>query len=367
TKHQRNAAQKMNQLSQQMSMNLQQMQQEQTAEDIEVLRQVLNNLVQLSFEQEKLLETTNTTNRKNPKFPELIGQQKKLKDDFSVIEDSLMALSKRQPAIKNIIHKEIAAINENMDISIDHLLSMNTVGIVPSKAKNNATSRQQYAMTSMNNLALLIAESLNQLMQQLQNQKAGNDKPCNNPGGSGGGMSMQKIRSMQESLNQQLQKMKDQMGKGQQNNGENNRNSMSEQFAKMAAKQEAIRRALQQYLDELQKQGMHEKGKLGDVLKEMEKTEEELVNKIINNQTLNRQKEIKTRLLESEKAEQEQEQEEKRESKEAKNYIFSNPKLFLEYNKLKDKEVEMLQFSSPSLTPFYKNVISDFLLKLEVE
>ena len=51
----------------------------------------------------------------------------------------------------------------------------------------------------------------------------------------------------------------------------------------------------------------------------MEQTETDLVNKIINNETIKRQKEILTRFLESEKAEKERELDEKRESNEAKN------------------------------------------------
>ena len=98
---------------------------------------------------------------------------------------------------------------------------------------------------------------------------------------------MKQIQQRQQSLNQQLKKMKEDMEKGQQQQGK--RNSMNEQFARMAAEQEAIRRALGQYMQELQKQGLKDAGQLSELMKQMEKTEEELVNKIISNNTLKRQ------------------------------------------------------------------------------
>jgi hypothetical protein len=92
----------------------------------------------------------------------------------------------------------------------------------------------------------------------------------------------------------------------------------------------------------------------------MEKTETDLVNKILNNETLKRQQEILTRLLESEKAEKQRELDEKRESNEGKIQNYSNPNQFLEYNKLKSKEVELLKTVPPSLKPYYKNKVNEY-------
>ena len=142
---------------------------------------------------------------------------------------------------------------------------------------------------------------------------------------------------------------------------------MNEKFARMAAEQEAIRKALGEYMQELQKQGLKEKGNLNDLMKQMEKTEEELVNKILNNNTIKRQEDIKTRLLESEKAEREREEEERRESREAKNQIYSNPSQFLEYKRITEKEQEMLRYSTPLLHLFYKNKVNEYMIKQEAQ
>jgi len=92
----------------------------------------------------------------------------------------------------------------------------------------------------------------------------------------------------------------------------------------------------------------------------MEQTEKDIVNKQISNETMKRQQDILTRLLESEKAEREREQDEKRKSNEAKNEILSNPERFLEYKRMKEKELELLNTVPPSLTPFYKEKVNNY-------
>jgi hypothetical protein len=360
---QQKASDQMEELSDKLSDMVDEMMEEQIAEDIMTLRQILKNLIHLSFEQEALMKTAQKISRQDPKYPDIINKQNLLRRDFQVIEDSLVALGKRQTAIQGVVSKEISAIKENMEQSITNFLAVHTVGIVNRNGKDQAVERQQYAMTSLNNLALLLAEALDDMKDQQSQQKAGKGKQCKNPKNGGGGKSVKNIRERQQSLNQQLQKMKDGMQKGEQQDGK--RNSMSEQFARMAAEQEALRKALGEYMQELQKQGLKDKGNMSDLMKEMEKTEEELVNKILNSATLKRQEEIKTRLLESEKAEREREEEERRESKEVKNQIYSNPSLFLEYKRLTEKEQEMLRYSTPLLQLFYKNKVNEFMIKQE--
>jgi hypothetical protein len=359
---QKNASDKMEKLSDKLSDMMDGMMEEQIEEDIMTLRQILKNLMHLSFEQEALMNSAKPVSRQDPKFQEIINSQNNLKRDFQVIEDSLVALGKRQTAIQSVVSKEISSIKGNMDEAVTNFLDINTINAFNRTGKDKAIEKQQYAMTSMNNLALLLAEALDNMKDQQNQQKSAKGKQCNKPKKGGGGQSMKQLRQRQQSLNQQLQKMKEEMQQGQQ---QGKRNSMSEQFARMAAEQEAIRRALGEYMQELQKQGLKEGGNLSELMKQMEKTEEELVNKILNNNTLNRQEDIRTRLLESEKAERERDEEERRESNEAKNQNYSNPSQFLEYKRLNEKEQEMLRYTTPVLQLFYKNKVNEFLIKKE--
>ena len=362
SKSQKSAAQKMEEMSQKMQQAKQE--EEQDGEDEQALRQILENLLAVSFAEEELMNKIKVVDRANPQYLKLIQQQKKIKDDAKMIEDSLFALSKRQPKIEAYVNREIADINSNMTKALRFMEDRNT---------GEAASRGQYVMTAVNNLALLLSESLKQMQQQQQQSK--NSKPgsgsCKKPGGTGSKPSMSKMKAMQEQINKQIEKMKEQMAKEKGKEGDKGKEKgqnkpgggeggMSEGLAKLAAQQEALRRELQKAADKMGKDGKQGNGGLSKLAEEMEKTENDLVNKTISQETLRRQQEILTRLLEAEKAERERELDEKRESQAPKNEIFRNQNQFLEYNTLKQKEAELLQTIPPSLNQFYKNKVNEY-------
>ena len=97
----------------------------------------------------------------------------------------------------------------------------------------------------------------------------------------------------------------------------------------------------------------------------MEENEKDIVNKNITQETIRRQREIMTRLLEHEKAEHEREFDEKRESQEAKSQEISNPSEFFEYNNLKQKEAELLRTVPPTMNSFYKDKVNEYFNQVE--
>lgn len=137
---------------------------------------------------------------------------------------------------------------------------------------------------------------------------------------------------------------------------------MSEDLAKMAAEQERIRRALQDMQDKLKQEGGKSLG--DDIPGKMEQTEMDLVNKQITEQTIRRQKEILTRLLESEKSMREQDMDEERKGEAAKDYQKEIPRAFEEYLRLKEKEVELLKTMPPKLYPYYKKEVNEYFKRL---
>ena len=173
------------------------------------------------------------------------------------------------------------------------------------------------------------------------------------------------MREVQQQRNQQIQKIKEE-GTAP-SKSKNSRNAaQSEGFARMAAQQEAIRRMMDQYQDQMKEQGMGNSKEIKEMMEQMETTETELVNKIITQQTIDRLKEIETRLLKHEKAELKREQEEKRESREGKDINNRNPEDFLEYNKLQDKEIELLRTVPPDLRPYYKEKVNQYFYQFEL-
>lgn len=368
SKSQKSAAQKMKKMSEKLSKMQQEMEEEAQSEDIDKLRGILENLLQLSFGQEALMGELSKAKTNDPQFFKINQKQKKLHDDSKMIEDSLVALSKRVPKIQAVVNREISAINMNMEKAIEEIKEAPTPSFDGKNHKEEGLSRQQFAMTSINNLALM----LNEALMQMQADAKPKDGPpgsgsCKKPGGAGKKPSAAGMRKMQEQLNQQIKKLKEGMEKGGNKPGDKpgkGGSGMSQELAQLAAQQEAIRKEFQKMADQINKDGKGGGG-MSKLAEKMEETETDLVNKMISQETINRQEEILTRLLESEKAEKEREMDEKRQSNEAKNETFSNPNEFLEYNRLKEKETELLKTVSPSLNPFYKSKVNQYFNNFE--
>jgi hypothetical protein len=164
------------------------------------------------------------------------------------------------------------------------------------------------------------------------------------------------MRQLQQQLNDQLQKMKEGMNKPGGMQGKQS----SEQLARMAAQQEMIRSQIQKLMNEMMKEGDGNSGNLRNIANKMEQTESDLVNRNISAETIRRQQEILTRLLEAEKAERERGLDEQRESNENKKELTRNISSFDQYNKLIRQETELLKTIPPSLKPFYKNMVKEY-------
>ncbi len=347
--HQKKAAEEMKEMGEQMEEEMDAMTAEKQEEDYNTLRQILENLVTVSKDQERLMKEFKAVGGYNPKFVELAQQQKKLRDDTKIIEDSLFALSKRVIQIQSFINKEIGLVNNNMDKAIENLGFRN----IPSLVNN-----QQYVMTSLNNLALMLSDVLKQMQEDMKNAKP--NPNCKNPKpGKSKKPSMKEMKEMQEKMNKEMEEMmKKGSGKG--------KGCSSQEIAKMAAQQAALRKKLRDLQKELEKEGNGKK--LGDLQKTqelMDEVEKEIVNKKITEETLRRQREILTRLLDHERAEKEQEQDEERKSNEGKEVRRELPPSLQEYLKQQQKGQELLRSVSPGLNPYYKEKVKEYFKSLE--
>ncbi|MEY3417928.1 MAG: hypothetical protein RL308_952 [Bacteroidota bacterium] len=347
-KSQKSAAQKMKQMAQQMADMQQKMADAEAEENIEALRAILENLLKLSFDQEELMKSFKNVNQSDPLYVQLSQAQVKLKGDAQVIEDSLFALSKRVVKIKLFITKEVGLMNDYIDESVKS---------IKQRRADVAAGKQQYAMTSINNLALMLSNVLKQMQDQAANAKQG-DGMCNKPGKKPGAKPGKKpgLGELQKQLNAQMKELGKKGKSGQQ---------MSEELAKMAARQEMIRNALKELENELGQDGNKAGGNLSKLAEKMEKTEEELINRQITQQTIERQQEIMTRLLEAEKAVREKDTEERRESEVAKQQNVSIPPSFNKYLKQKEKQIEFLKTVSPNFTQYFKQEVGDYFKKIE--
>jgi hypothetical protein len=327
------------------------MQQQQQTEDLQALRQLLDNLIKLSFDQESLLEELASVPTGNPRYVELVQEQFRLREDAEMVEDSLLALASRVFEISTFVTRELADMNRHMDKGIEQLAE---------RRVGEGRVEQQFVMTSLNNLALMLNEVMDQMMEQMANQMPGNQM-CQKPGsGKPGAQGKPQMGKMQEQLNKQLQQLKDGQQPGQ-------RNPLgAKQFAQMAARQAAIRQALDQLAQQMQ--GGGEDGELAREMKEiadqMEKTEEDLVNKVFENGTLMRQQQILTRLLEAEEAMREREISPKRESNTAEEISPAIPPSLEEYLKKRQSEIDLFKTVPADLKPYYRQLVEEYLNNL---
>ena len=361
SENQKEAADQMEQLSKKLEAMQQESEEEENEVNVKALREILDNLVSSSFDQEKTMQTVRGLNTSDPSYVLQTQKQRDIKDNLKMIEDSLYALSKKVPQIQSVVNKEIQAINFNVGKSIESLGERRTA---------EANRNQQFAMTSINNLALMLNEALDQLQQAQQNGKPGSKGKKK--------QSLSQLSKMQEQLNKNMQKAREEMQKqaaqkkqgqqpgqqpGQDNKGqqgEGQGQGMSEQLARMAREQQMIRQAMQEINRLENKDGRQGLGNLDQLMKEMEQTETDLVNKKIQQETLNRQQEILGKLLQADKAEREREQDDKRESREGV-LVAPDQKIILqEYQKIKQTETDLLKTVPPSLNSFYKIKVGDY-------
>lgn len=346
---QKKAAQKMREMSQQMSGQMQSGQMQQMQEDMESLRQLLENLVGLSFEQEDLIDDFDASEVNTPRYVELVQDQFKIKDDFSLVEDSLRALSKRVFQIETFVTEKVTEINENLDESIAEL---------EERRKAQAGDHQQRTMKNLNDLALMLSETMNQMQQQMAGMMSGSQM-CNKPSQGQGQQPQDKISEGQQKLNQEIQQKGKQGGQGGENPG-----LSAEEFAKLAARQAALRKALEEKQKQMREQGRGSK-ELQDIIDEMDKVEIDLVNKQLRNETMKRQQEILTRLLRHEKAERQREYDQQRKSEIAQEQERQLPPALEEYIKQRKAELELYKTVSPALKPYYKNLVEEYFKELK--
>lgn len=357
--NQKSAADKMDELANQIEQDMNESELEEITEDIAVLRQILDNLVELSFDQEDVMVKTQKTNTRSPNFSGIVLKQHQIQENMKYVEDSLLSLARRQLSVKPFITKEVTKINNYIKSILSSL---------ESRAGAKASKDEQFVLTSMNNLSLMLAESMQEMKQKQDEckskcKKQGNGS-CNNPGGKGKSKKT-RAKELQQQLNRQMEAMKRSMEQGQPQQGKTGQQKMSEQFAKMAAQQEAIRKMMQNYQNQLKSEnGVGDKS-IDQLIEEMQKTEKELVNRILNQQTINRQKNIETRMLESEKADRKQDEDKKRESTEGRDVINTNPPKDWNLDKSKQSQQEMLKTVPVNLNYYYKEKVNNYFYNID--
>ena len=342
---QKSASKKMKQMSQDMQESMASSEQDQLSEDVAMLRQIIDNLLAFSFSQEDVMKQFRGLKRGSPSFNKNLKIQQNLKQQFKHVDDSLFAMSLRNPKIAEDVTKEVGNVQYNVDKALETLADAN----IP-----KGVSHQQYATASANKLADMLETTLSNMQMQMSMSMPGSGKGKPSPG-QGSGMQLPDIIKKQEGLGEKMKKgMKPgqkpgegkdgkdgeseggkdgqkegkdgkdgKSGKGKNGQGGGSGNSQgnkdgengedgennAEKIMEIYKEQQQLRESLQ---NELNKQGLGGQGQ--NAIDQMKQIEKQLLNKGFNNEVLQRMLNLKYKMLKLEKATQEQGQEKKRQA-----------------------------------------------------
>ena len=327
-KSQTKAAQKMMQIAEKLSKLSGGGGQQQLAEDATMLRQVLDNLIFFSFEQEELMLSFRGDNFQQSNFANLLVSQKNIKTHFEHIDDSLFILSLRQPKISERINSEISEVFFNIDKSLDRFTNLQI---------NQGLAAQQYSLTASNNLANLLSDILSSMemelspgqgegdmqlpdiimsQEQLQKEAQGSKSESSEGSSSNKGQENQgsegKQRVGESSSSGNSEKQGSNKGKSQSSDGESYFDSeeSGQSIMSLYQKQQKLRNALELLLKE---RGFVPGA--NNVLEQMKKIEQSLINQGVTGENISLIKDLKYELLKLEVALNEKGQDERRESK----------------------------------------------------
>jgi hypothetical protein len=313
---QKSASKKMQQMAKAIDQAMEESNKDQIEEDVKMLRQILDNLLAYSFSQEDVMNQFKSSKPRSPSYTKYIHSQQNLKLQFRYIDDSLFALSLRQPKIAESVTKEIANVQYNIDKSLESFAESQS---------QRGVSQQQYAISSANKLADLLSDSLNSMQMQMSGSSGGKPKP-----GKGSGMQLPDIIKKQGELSEKMkQGMKassksgdgnmpgesnnkgSESGKGQGQNSEGSVDGEGDAKATMDIykEQKQLREALE---EELNKKGVGNNGK--NALEQMKQLEKQLLNKGFTSESIQRTNAIKQELLKLETAIRVQGEDTKRQS-----------------------------------------------------
>jgi hypothetical protein len=346
-KAQKEAGQKMQEMAQKMGSKMMQMKQQSMQEDTEMLRQILDNLIVFSLAQEGHMITAQKRQLGGWSTPDYINRQNDLRDNFNHIDDSLYALSMRQPMITAKVNQSLSTAGYYLDQSLMDLAEVRF---------SKANVAQQYVFTQANDLANLLDGVVSQMEQmsmsmpgagsgqgsggqgfQLQDiiqQQQSLQNQGQSPGGQGqessGGSSQD---GGQSSQGQQGQSQPSNNGNSSPNNGQGNsgtdghnkqqgsgdKNAQEKNYSDSPAERAARYRIYRQQQqlrqeleDRLKKQGLLERNR--PVLEQMEQSADEVLRNGLSERARSLMKQISYQLIKLDKAQYEQDKERQRES-----------------------------------------------------
>ncbi|MFX0556060.1 DUF4175 family protein [Maribacter sp. CXY002] len=398
---QKNAAQKMKEMSEELSQSSSGGDgSSSTAEDAEMLRQILDNLIIFSFKQEHLFDKLSEQQEEDvSQYSKTVRDQKELRGLFEHVDDSLFSLSLRQAELSEFVNEQITEVYYNIDKSLESMAEGQIY---------QGVSYQKYVLTASNSLADFLATVLENMQESMQmgkgsgesqggfqlpdiiqgqeslGEKMGNSGKSGKEGKSGGkgegkkgqsgsegkGEGEQNSNGAKEGRNSQGEDGTNgtgRNGEGQDSGGGGNGNNTGQgglsendlkEIYEIYQEQQRLRQALEEQLENMLNSGDR---KLGEKLvKQMEDFENDLLENGITQRTITKANNIQYELLKLENAALKQGNKSERESnsnkKDFNNPITTKPSLLDNYR----NEVEILNRQALPLRQNFQNKVKEY-------
>jgi Domain of unknown function (DUF4175) len=302
------------------------------SQSAEKMKEAANDVLYVSDQQEKVYDQAAGTDPASPQLQQLAAEQQALQKTLNSLDAKLKDISKESPFYSRMIDKLMKQVREAMDMSAQGLMERNG---------SNAMRYQKDAMYSLNQAA-------NQLMQPMQSQKQ-----CSNGSCSSQNMfkKMNKLCNSQKQINQQSSAMCQNPKQGR-----IDKDGMS----RLAAEQEAVRKGIGELARE---QGPRKEilGRLDELGKEIKKVTEDLEGGTLNENTLRRQQQIHSRMLDFQRSLQRQDFSEERKAETAQDILRQSPPS-LQFNAPnQDSYQDRLQkYLNEGYPPEYEELIKEY-------
>ncbi len=331
----------MKQQIEQMQKQMQQMNQMQTFTD---MMKITDNLITLSKQQESLQKQTQQLDPNSSEFNQNAQQQGDVERNLDKVMQQMSSLSQKTFAITPEMGKALGDAKKEMNNSMQGLENRNG---------SQASRSQGKSMESLNQAAELMKSSMEQMMKG---------------SGQGGMMSlMQQLQQMsgqQMSLNNLTQMLQQAM------RGKLTMQQQAE-LQRLAQQQDVLRKSLQQLNKEAMNSGQSKTipADLNDIAKKMEEVVKNMNSDQLDNQTVQQQEHILSRLLDAQKSINERDYQNERESKAGNDIVRESPsELNLSSDKGKNKiKDELNKAVQEGYTRDYEELIRRYYESLQKE
>lgn len=317
-----------------LNQTLQNMQQKNKQDVQKKMLSAAKKMLNLSHEQETVQRKTKDASQLNDDLQQLGREQSNIRENLSKVISDIIELSKETFFVDPQMNKSLTNAYQNMQQGMDAL----------SERQNAlAASKQLMAMQSLN----LSVNAMQKSMQQLSGSESGTGF---------------------EQFMEQLQKMSGAQGQLNEESlnfmeGQGNKGQMESQ--RLAAQQKAIQQALSEMAE---KTGNRSDilGRLNEMGEEMDEIVQDMLAHNVNRKTIDRQRQILSRMLDAQKSVREREYSKKRKAQQGKNYLAKNPGRIKDFEDTSQKELQeaLKKALSEGYNSDYQKLIDSYFKQL---